>query len=350
MLKKVIILTASVLVLYIAVGFTLTNIFLAQYFARVDNRGNFTTLLTHEHLQLQSQDVQFVSGENTLIGRVYSPAEPIGLLILIHGFGGDMESLLSQVDFFVQHDWKVLVYSGTGIAPSQGASRVSLHQAVTDLCAALNFVSTNADFSGLPIALFGHSQGGYAATAVLNYPEGDFVTAAVSFAGINHTGETLFAFGRSWIGFAYPLLHPFVRIVQSVDFGEYSAVSGINSRNIPVMLVQGGNDTFFPTLDLTITHSPGITNPNAEIIILQDYWNDGHISVLWSQDAFDYREEVHATFDGFVASLGIGPVNMTNEHLFEWEAAVGFDRFRMNGVDLALFGRIEEFLRLGEME
>jgi len=43
--------------------------------------------------------------------------------------------------------------------------------------------------------------------------------------------------------------------------------------------------------------------------------------------------------------LGIESTYLTNEHLFEWESAVGFDRFRMNTVDLALFGRIEELLR-----
>ena len=70
---------------------------------------------------------------------------------------------LPETMHFVDSGYSVLTYDATGTGASGGSGTRGLAQSALDLDAAL----TRAEQEDLPILLFGHSWGGYAAAAVL---------------------------------------------------------------------------------------------------------------------------------------------------------------------------------------
>lgn len=83
-------------------------------------------------------------------------------------------------------------------------------QSVHDLDAVLNFVEGSSSFNHIPVVLFGHSLGGYASAAVLQF--GHTVDAAIIASGFDTPKEQwLYSIERYTGAFHYPL-EPFTRL------------------------------------------------------------------------------------------------------------------------------------------
>jgi len=347
--KAIIILILSVFALYIAAGFIVTHILMSRYFARKDSRAYFSTYLTYDEVksELPRREVSFFSGPNELFGAVYGGGQMSGLVVMVQGFGGGTNPYFSQIRFFVERGWEVLVYDGTGINDSGGQSLVNLYQAVEDLAAALDFVQNDEALNGLPIVLWGHSQGGYAVCSILNRAESAKVKAVVSFAGMNLPGDMIELFGRQFVGGFYPLFKPFVYILDFEDFGlgaEHSAVNGINNTGIPVLLIQGSQDMVVPPDCAAITRFMGeIQNPNAEMLMVTEEGRNGHNSVFQSRQAYDYRGEVNASLEAYMTRHNIS--GLTDPEFRAWAVEFQLDKNRINALGIDLFNRIDEFFR-----
>ena len=343
--KTVAVSATVLLAVYIVAGLIFSSIMMKRAFARSDKRGYFSAYLAYEDVKSEfpREDVTFSSGANKLTGAIYGQDDALGTVVIVHGYGGDKDTYLPQIQYFVQNDWLVFTYNGTGVNDSGGGSRVNLYQAVTDLRNALDYLD-DTKYGNLPIVLLGHSQGGYAVCSVLNHEESADVKAVVSFAGMNYAGESVYAFARQSTGALYPLLKPFIYFVDHTDFtmgAENNAVNGINKADIPVLLIQGvGDDTVTP--DIAITNYTGeIKNTRVEIKFLDDEWNNGHNSVFWSEEAFRYRNEVNAGLASFIAENNIE--TLTDNDLHNWANAIGLDRVRINQLDKSLFDQINGF-------
>jgi dienelactone hydrolase len=108
--------------------------------------------------------------------------------------------------YFVDKGWRVFAFNNTGVSGSEGESIRGLTQSVIDLDAALTYVKNSNALNGLPIMLVGHSWGGYAVTAVLNYNHN--IKAVVSFAGYNNGSELFKNIAVSEVGGVYYLISP----------------------------------------------------------------------------------------------------------------------------------------------
>jgi len=343
--KKIVFFLIAIIIIYSTAGFIVVKIMLDRYFSGSDKSIYFSTNLTYDDVskEFQKMDISFFSGQNELNGAIYFNNDSKGLIVMVHGYGGDMGSYIPQVQFFVQNGWSTLVYNGTGVNDSDGESRINLYQAVVDLRAALQYIEKDEILSVLPLVLIGHSQGGFAVCSVLNYDESAAVKAVVSFAGMNHAGDMVDVFGRQAVGVFYPLLKPFALILNQTDFLLSStAVSGINSRNIPIILIQGNQDSVVPADRVAITSfSDEITNANVEIILLTDRWNNDHNSIFWSEEAYNYRNYVNETLDSYIIENDINILK--DEDLHTWADAIKLDRKKINGINLYLFDQIEIF-------
>jgi pimeloyl-ACP methyl ester carboxylesterase len=330
-------------------GFITAKTIRDSYFAKRDKREYFSAFLSYGDVksELPRKEISFPSGANELMGAIYGETETTGLVVFVHGFGGDMDVYIPQIQFFVQRGWRVLAYDGTGVNDSGGDSLVSLCQAVADLRNALTFIENDAELSRLPLVLAGHSQGGFAVCSVLNYEESAPVKAVVSFAGINRAGDGISVIGEQTVGALYPILKPFAYVMNYADFSSdktINAVNGINKANIPVMLVQGIGDTNVPPDKSAITrYASDITNPNVEIIMLTDYYNNEHMSILWSKEAYDYRADINKTLGTYRSARGI--TALTDADLHAWAAEVGLDRAKMNAINMDLFEQIDVFFK-----
>ena len=242
--------------------------------------------------------VRFKSGNNTLVGYIYGEENDKGLIVIAHGLGAGAESYLAETRYFVDNGWRVFSFDCTGSHESEGKGTIGLAQSVLDLDSALNYIGSDGRLHGLPIVLFGHSWGGYAVAAVLNY--GHDIAAAASIAGFNAPMEILFEQAKKMMGaFAY-VEYPFLWAYQTMLFGraaQLTAVGGINSTDTAIMIVHGEEDQTISYDKASImAHQSEITNPNVVYKTCRADNRNGHMNLLRSDAAAEYINEKNRVY------------------------------------------------------
>lgn len=243
-------------------------------------------------------EVKFQSGLNTLAGYIFGAENSKGLVVIAHGLGGGAESYLAETMYFIEQGWRVFSYDCTGSHASEGKTTGGLPQSVIDLNAALTYVASNDTLNNLPVMLYGHSWGGYAVTAILNYDHK--IKAVVSIAGYNAPFEILVEQARNMIGlFAY-VAYPVEWAYQKMLFGsaaDITAVDGINNTDTAVLIIHGNADQAISYDGAAIiAHQSKITNPNVEYKTCSAENQNGHSSLFRSSASNAYISEKNAVY------------------------------------------------------
>ena len=341
MKRKWKILIAAVLLVYVCGSVAATHIIFAVQFRRVDAQTASQLPLYADVAQdYPRRELQFCSGENLLTGWVYG--EPGQALVVIsHGLGATAESYLPQTMWFVDQGYSVFTYDATGSGVSEGKTTLGLSQSVLDLDAALDCVEEDPALSELPVLLFGHSWGGYAAAEILAYDHD--VTASVSLAGYASPMGMMCETASSLCGPVAYLGAPFVLVHQWVLFGSAangSAVTAVNGCDTPVLIVQGLADTNVrPEGAALSAQREKIRNPNAEILLLE---GEDHTSLLrpHTQEYTEYAAQIDREYAALAAAYG---GELPQEVRAEFYA--GVDKSITGGVWQELMQRVEEFYR-----
>lgn len=341
MKRKWKILIAAVLLVYVCGSVAATHIIFAVQFRRVDAQTASQLPLYADVAQdYPRRELQFCSGENLLTGWVYG--EPGQALVVIsHGLGATAESYLPQTMWFVDQGYSVFTYDATGSGVSEGKTTLGLSQSVLDLDAALDCVEEDPALSELPVLLFGHSWGGYAAAEILAYDHD--VTASVSLAGYASPMGMMCETASSLCGPVAYLGAPFVLVHQWVLFGSAangSAVTAVNGCDTPVLIVQGLADTTVrPEGAALSAQREKIRNPNAEILLLE---GEDHTSLLrpHTQEYAEYAAQIDREYAALAAAYG---GELPQEVRAEFYA--GVDKSITGGVWQELMQRVEEFYR-----
>ncbi|MCL2400151.1 MAG: lysophospholipase [Defluviitaleaceae bacterium] len=217
-------------------------------------------------LEYEHRLTGFYSGQNRLTGYIFGEDNDRGLIVISHGLGGGGLSYLREIMFFVDNGWRVFTFDKTGSHNSEGSGTRGLPQSAIDLNAALNYIaSQNRE---LPIMLYGHSWGGFAVTAVLNFDHD--INAVVSLAGYAEPLMMLQEGAGLMIGPFAVLVTPYLWAYQRILFGDYAglcAIEGINSADIPVKIIHGRDDNVVSYNGAgIIAHRERISNPNAVFV------------------------------------------------------------------------------------
>lgn len=340
-LKAILIVLCVSLSLYIVLSFFLINHYMNEFFGRAVPR-KYTGFLRYSDIEDECPryEISFLSGENTLRGYVYGENTDKGLVVLSHGIGGGAEDYTDIIGYFVKKGWLVLGFDNTGSYGSDGDGTVGMAQSVLDLDAALTFCENDSRLKDLPKVLIGHSWGGYAAGAVLNFDHD--VKAAVSFAGYNKPIDILFEFSGNFLGGFAPFEYPFIWLYNKMKFGnnsDYTAVDGINKSDIPVMIIHGTNDkTVSPTGAGIIAHKNEITNPNVVYVRRDDEYNNGHNSLFYTEERSKYAGEKNKLYDELSDKYDGEIPESELKKFYE-----GVDRRMASQLDEALFDSIELF-------
>lgn len=199
---------------------------------------------------LERTQYKFQSDKGQMLtGYMYnSDKSEKGVIVLAHGFGsGGHNSYMDVANFFAQNGYYVFAYDATGTDESEGDAVGGLPQGVIDLDHAISFVKQNENYNNLPIMLFGHSWGGYSVCNVLNYhPD---VQAVISCSGFNSSAGMFEAEGKNIAGDAVYALMPFVKLHESIKYGEYASNTAMDTfKNLKasVMIVHSENDKKVP--------------------------------------------------------------------------------------------------------
>lgn len=238
--------------------------------------------------------LSFYSGKNRLQGYVYGAENNLGLMVFAHGIGTGHESYIQEILWMVDHGWRVFAYDATGSCESEGKGTIGLVQSALDLHAALTYVEADPKLNQLPVVLMGHSWGGYAVTAVLNFDHP--IKGVVSFAGYADPTEMMMDFALHTMGKFTVFLRPFVALENKRLFGMHAslnAVDGINRNNIPVMIVHGTCDRVIPIETVAIiAHRNRITNPYVKPKIMSKEGQNDHNDIFTDSQSLEYMKEV----------------------------------------------------------
>lgn len=269
-------------------------------FARVQTVHAFE--LTYDDIDSASyprREISFFSGENRLYGYVYSPAGASkGLVLLLNGMNCCIDRHLPEILYFVDHGYTVLTFENTGVGRSEGSGTVGLAQARLDAGAAISYLQKDRALASLPLVVYGHSLGGYAAAEVLN--DAACVRAAVCVSAFDSPNENMRFSAKKYVGFLADLQYPFMCLHNYFLFGDKSsepAVSAINSSQKPVMIIGGCSDTVVPDEISVIGKADAITNPYAVTLKICDAYRGGHSAAWLTQSAAKYLAEAAAPDD-----------------------------------------------------
>ena len=234
-----------------------------------------------EDLELTRTPIEFTSNNNQILrGYIYSNTEDISnkkaLIVFSHGYLGTHTDYLDQINYFAQNNYLVLGYDNTGSGMSDGETLIGLAQSPLDLDAALTFAENNEDLSKYKILLYGHSWGGYAVAAVLNY--GHDVTAIVSRSGFSNSRDMLVEYGSNLYGDFIQILSPYAYIYEKIKFGDAVDLNGIkginNAPNTQILLLHSEDDPVISLKNSLLIHKDEYTNP--ERIHTIQYKDKGH--------------------------------------------------------------------------
>ena len=289
-------------------------------------------------------EVRFRSGKNTLHGFIYGMENtaPKGLLVFAHGITVGHESYINQLMWFADHNWRVFAYDATGSAASEGAGTVGLVQSALDLDKALSYAETDDRLKDLPIYLLGHSWGGYAVCAVLNFGHNSRIRAAASLSGYADPNEMMMLGTERNVGKAGArIFAPYVNGYNISKFGKnwkLSAIDGINRSGLPVLVIHGEHDDYVDINKVSIySKREKITNPKAKFYLLRGKYAD-HFSFFKNDAANDYLQEFYRRRDALMAEYGGNIPDSLHERFVR-----SFNKRMINSINTNLLELIEKF-------
>lgn len=239
------------------------------------------------------EEISFLSGENRLHGALYRPkGERAGLVLVLNGANSCLDRHLPEILWFVDHGFCALTFENTGVGESEGAGTVGIAQARLDADAAVGYIQSDETLAGLPLTVYGHSLGGYAAATLL--ADTDRVCAAVCVAGFDSPNGNMHYNAKKYVGVLADAQYPFMALQNYFLFGDKadaSAVSAINESRKPVMIVGGSSDEIVPGEISILNRADEITNPNAVTLEITEPYRGRHSAAWLSEDAAKYLAE-----------------------------------------------------------
>ena len=343
--KKIIILAVVVLlVISTVVGYLVTASNMKKNFGRgeyPEKELTATWLYDHYEKEYPREEVSFKSGENTLKGFIYPADDEKGVIVFAHGIGSGHELYMSLITRLIDCGWTVFAYDATGSGYSEGEGSKGLAQSVIDLDKAFDFAESDPRLKDKPKFVLGHSWGGYASAAVLNFDHD--IKACVTMSGYNSPYEEIAETGDDLYGAAGKLLHPIIWIYNKATFGKdssWTAVDGINKAGIPVTVIHGTKDDIIAYDGAAIiAHKDNITNPNVKYVTYSEEGRDGHSSYFYTPEYKEYYEkEVDPAWQELQDKYGDDIPREENIKFIE-----SIDRELYNGFNQELIDLIDDF-------
>lgn len=294
--KKVLILSLIILfvIIFLVAPMAITIIAYETNFNLHVKTSDLPSSLTFEDFPLLARESISFSSDNKQILRGYvyrlkdSTQTPKGLIVFSHGYLGTHTDYLNQIDYFVQNGYLVLGYDNTGCGLSDGSSMIGLAQSPIDLDYALKFVESTNSLKQYPILLYGHSWGGYAVSAVLNYNHN--IAGVVSRSGFSNSRDMLVEYGSRLYGDFLSALSPYVYVYEKCKFGnsiDLNGVKGINQSTCPILLLHSMDDKVISLKNSLLIHKDEYTNPERiQTILYEDKTHD----VVTSYDTLTYED------------------------------------------------------------
>ena len=232
----------------------------------------------------------------------------------------------------------MIAYDATGTFESEGESRIGLQQSKRDLLAAIDFAADDSVTRDMPVFLYGHSLGAYAAAAALEQTD---VEAAICLSGFDSPVGTMYGTAKGYVGFLADIEYPFLYLQNFIVFGgdaDTRAVDGVNSGDTPVLICYGSGDKVIPFELSMYSHESELRNPNAHCELIEDEYRNGHNYMWLSHDAARYIAELQDELDDLSQACGGEVPDSVLEDFYS-----GVDAERATETDGEFIGEVCDF-------
>lgn len=194
--------------------------------------------------------------------------EPVPLVILSHGFGGDHRGNRDYAAFFSSHGFAVYNFDfcGGGYGSRSGGTmmKMTVLTEAADLNAVIDYFRQDSRFSA--IYLWGGSQGGFVTAYVASRRPDDIDRVVLEFPAIVLQDDAKARAGED--GTFPPVSHVMGAAISrayneaAVSFDLYDLLGAYTG---PVMILHGDRD---PIVPLSYSERAAKVFPNAELIVL----------------------------------------------------------------------------------
>ena len=339
--KRIVIVVAALGIAFFAVSFFIDKQELDKTFAR-KAPDNPKLVPTEEFAKAyESEPVEFSFQGSTLRGYVYKAEQPKGFVVFRHGIGSDHTSYLALICALVDRGWTVFAYDAIGSGISDGDNVKGMAQSALDVAAAVEFARERGMVGDLPLALWGHSWGGYGVSAAMDIvPD---VDACVTMSGYNSPVGVLMEFTQRMMGPVAATQFPTMWLNNKLAFGadaDRTALDGINKTNAPVLIVHGTGDAVVDYNGSSIiAQRDRISNANVQYLTRSEPDRDGHNSYFYSAEANEYLNAKAAELEKLKEQYPDGvPEDVLASFMKD------FDSNRANVADPELIDAIDTFL------
>ena len=293
MKKKLVILAAVIIIFYFVVvpaAIAVIHGVVMRRYTYKDYDSDRFLLYEDVEEQYPRKTINIPSGGNTLSAYLYGADGDKGVIVVSPGHTDANDIKLYEIRYFADAGYQVLCFDYTGCYTSGGKAFGGYTQAVYDLDAVLTYCDSNPAFEDMPVYLYGHSMGGYASAAVLNY--GHRVDAVVSASGFDRASEQWECSVKRFTKPFYFLVRPIVLAFIQIKYGDdkdLSAIDGINACGVPVLVISADTDVFYgggrsPIYD----KNDMVTNERCEFVLMDKPGHNGHYSYFLTDAAVEY--------------------------------------------------------------
>ena len=339
--KRVVAVATALVVVFFAASFVIDKIELDKTFAR--KHVDYPTLTPTEEFAgaYDSEPVEFQFQGATLRGYVYKADQPKGFIVFRHGIGSDHSAYLALICAMVERGWTVFAYDAIGSGISDGDNVKGMAQSALDVSAAIEFVRSNGMIGDLPLALWGHSWGGYGVAAAMDIvPD---VDACVSMSGYNSPVGVLMEFTERKMGLAGATQFPTMWLNNKLTFGadaDRTALDGINKTDAPVLIIHGTDDKVVNyNGSAIIAQRDHITNEGVQYVDMDEPDRNGHNTYFYTEQASKYLNEKTAELEELKERYPGGLPEKVVASFME-----GYDYKRANVANPDLIEAIDTFL------
>ena len=232
------------------------------------------------------------SGENDISAFLYMVQDAKGLIVVAPGHRDANDIKLYEIRYFVDAGYSVVCLDYTGCYTSSGNSMKGYSQSVYDIDALLDYIEADERFENTPICLFGHSMGAYAVCAELQFDHD--IAKVVAASGFDTPEEQWQYSIKRYTGIFYPIIKPFNSLFIDLKYGDdkdLSAVDGINSVLIPVLVISAEEDLFYGGKSPIYDRQNEIMNPNCTFVLMDEENHNGHYDYFLTDAALEYAAD-----------------------------------------------------------
>ncbi len=250
------------------------------------------------------EEITFTTEDGlTLCGWYLRHEAPCDLLIICHGYAMSRHELLDLALALRARGHAVLLFDFRGHGTSGGRRSTIGYCESGDVIAAIDYLQTRPELTGLPIGVAGISMGAAASLlAAAREPRIAAVAADSSFAALaeSATGSLRQLCHAAAVPLS-PLIIHFSELLTRARIGinrPIDAIGAIAPR--PILIIHDSNDTFIPVRNALALHDAA-SEPKALWIKA----GRGHAS-LWACCAAEYVERLDGFFTQALGTQALG--------------------------------------------